>query len=41
MLFGDDSNAFLVNKTLKDLKQNAEVLILKLSVYVIGFHQTS
>ena len=30
MLFADDSNDFLVNKTLKDITQNAEALILKL-----------
>ncbi len=33
MLFADDSNAFIVNKTLKELKQNAELLMLKLSAW--------
>ena len=38
MLFADDSNAFVVNKTLKELKQKAEMLMLKL---LLGFHQSS
>ena len=33
MLFADDSNAFVVNKTLKELKHNAEILMLKLSAW--------
>ncbi len=33
MLFADDSNAFVVNKTLKELKHNAEILMLKLNAW--------